>query len=252
MTESGSCCDPHGEGPAPGPFSALLGFRYLSVDESESVVEADPGPEHCNGGGIVHGGFLASLLDTATGWAVHARVPAGQLRRTCTSASSTSGRRCRGRPRLPSPMRQRRWTNRFDRGRAHPAWGCGGPGSRYPRRSGSLRPLISYFPGRAAPVAVHLVPGGAAVPPPPWRPSHCPGPRGARDRIRSAGEGITIDPDRWNRRSDRGKFNREGASLARAARDLDGSVHHLHEVCADCQPEAGASCARASSRRRAD
>ena len=49
--------DPHAEGPTPGPFSALLGFRYISVDEVESVVEADPGPEHCNGGGIVHRGF---------------------------------------------------------------------------------------------------------------------------------------------------------------------------------------------------
>jgi uncharacterized protein (TIGR00369 family) len=69
--------DPHADGPTPGPFSALLGFRYLSVDEHEAVVEADPGPEHCNGGGIVHGGFLAALLDTTTGWAVHARVPQG-------------------------------------------------------------------------------------------------------------------------------------------------------------------------------
>jgi uncharacterized protein (TIGR00369 family) len=69
--------DPHAEGPTPGPFSALLGFRYISVDERESVVEADPGPEHCNGGGIVHGGFLASILDTTTGWAVHARLPEG-------------------------------------------------------------------------------------------------------------------------------------------------------------------------------
>jgi len=69
--------DPHAEGPTPGPFSALLGFRYVSVDDQEAVVEADPGPEHCNGGGIVHGGFLASLLDTTTGWAVHARVPEG-------------------------------------------------------------------------------------------------------------------------------------------------------------------------------
>ena len=69
--------DPHAEGPTPGPFSALLGFRYVSVDEVESVVEADPGPEHCNGGGIVHGGFLASILDTTTGWAVHARLPEG-------------------------------------------------------------------------------------------------------------------------------------------------------------------------------
>lgn len=69
--------DPHADGPTPGPFSALLGFRYISVDEQEAVVEADPGPEHCNGGGIVHGGFLSSLLDTTTGWAVHARLPEG-------------------------------------------------------------------------------------------------------------------------------------------------------------------------------
>jgi acyl-CoA thioesterase len=69
--------DPHADGPTPGPFSALLGLRYVSVDEHEAVVEADPGPEHCNGGGIVHGGFLASILDTTTGWAVHARVPSG-------------------------------------------------------------------------------------------------------------------------------------------------------------------------------
>lgn len=63
--------------PAPGPFSALLGFRYISVEDGTAVVEADPGPEHCNGGGIVHGGFLSALLDTTTGWAVHAGVPAG-------------------------------------------------------------------------------------------------------------------------------------------------------------------------------
>jgi uncharacterized protein (TIGR00369 family) len=78
MTQPGGTPpDPHGDGPTPGPFSALLGFRYISVGADEAVVEADPGPEHCNGSGIVHGGFLASLLDTTTGWAVHARVPEG-------------------------------------------------------------------------------------------------------------------------------------------------------------------------------
>ena len=66
-----------GPGPTPGPFSLLLNFRYVSVDETEAVVEADPGPEHCNGGGIVHGGFLSALLDTTTGWAVHAQLPDG-------------------------------------------------------------------------------------------------------------------------------------------------------------------------------
>jgi acyl-CoA thioesterase len=69
--------DPHADGPTPGPFSVFLGFRYLGADDTEAVVEADPGPEHCNGGGIVHGGFLTSLLDTTTGWAVHARLPEG-------------------------------------------------------------------------------------------------------------------------------------------------------------------------------
>jgi acyl-CoA thioesterase len=63
--------------PAPGPYSALLGFRYVSLENGEAHVEADPGPEHCNGGGIVHGGFLASLLDTTSGWAAHSGLPEG-------------------------------------------------------------------------------------------------------------------------------------------------------------------------------
>jgi len=77
MTDATESPDPHGEGPAPGPFSALLGFRYVSIDDTEALVEATPGPQHSNGGGIVHGGFVASLLDTTTGWAVHARVAEG-------------------------------------------------------------------------------------------------------------------------------------------------------------------------------
>ncbi len=60
---------------SPGPFSVHLGFRVVRADRDGSIVEADPGPEHCNGGGIVHGGYLSALLDTATGWAVHARTP---------------------------------------------------------------------------------------------------------------------------------------------------------------------------------
>jgi acyl-CoA thioesterase len=61
----------------PGPLSALLGFRLVRVDADGALVEADPAPEHLNGGGIVHGGYLSALLDTTTGWAVHAQVPPG-------------------------------------------------------------------------------------------------------------------------------------------------------------------------------
>lgn len=61
----------------PGPFSTTLGFRLISVDQDGAVVEGDPGPQHLNGGGIVHGGYISSLLDTTTGWAVHARITPG-------------------------------------------------------------------------------------------------------------------------------------------------------------------------------
>ena len=74
MTDATESPDPHGEGPAPGPFSALLGFRYVIIDDTEALVEADPGPQHCNGGGIVHGGFLASLVCRAHCVSVGGRI----------------------------------------------------------------------------------------------------------------------------------------------------------------------------------
>ena len=61
----------------PGPFSRSLGFRLVEADESGARIEATPGPEHANGGGIVHGGYLAALLDSTTGWAVHSSFPPG-------------------------------------------------------------------------------------------------------------------------------------------------------------------------------
>jgi acyl-CoA thioesterase len=64
-------------GLAPRHFSRLLGFRHIQAADGESLVEADPTPDHCNQHGIVHGGFLAALLDTTTGWAVHTKLPAG-------------------------------------------------------------------------------------------------------------------------------------------------------------------------------
>lgn len=61
----------------PGPFSAHLGFRFVHADADGARMDADPRAEHLNGGGIVHGGYLAALLDSTTGWAVHAALPAG-------------------------------------------------------------------------------------------------------------------------------------------------------------------------------
>jgi acyl-CoA thioesterase len=61
----------------PGPFSQHLGFRLIAADADGARIEATPGPDHANGGGIVHGGYLAALLDSTTGWAVHASFPPG-------------------------------------------------------------------------------------------------------------------------------------------------------------------------------
>lgn len=62
----------------PGPFSRMLGFRLVEATEDGAVLEATPTDEHANGGGILHGGYLASLLDTTTGWAVHSALPGGE------------------------------------------------------------------------------------------------------------------------------------------------------------------------------
>ena len=59
----------------PRTFAHLLGFNYVHANADEAVVEVMPLPEHCNEHGRVHGGFLASLLDTTTGWALHAVLP---------------------------------------------------------------------------------------------------------------------------------------------------------------------------------
>ena len=68
---------PETTGNRPRSFRDLLGFTYLRADAHEAVIEVMPLPEHCNERGIVHGGFLAALLDTTTGWAVHAALPEG-------------------------------------------------------------------------------------------------------------------------------------------------------------------------------
>ena len=62
---------------APRHVSRLLGFRYVHAADGDARVEADPTEDHCNQHGIVHGGYLAALLDTTTGWAVHTKLPEG-------------------------------------------------------------------------------------------------------------------------------------------------------------------------------
>jgi len=62
--------------PAP-PIAATLDFRLERVAEGDVVFVCRPGEMHYNPIGMVHGGLAATLIDSATGCAVHTRLPAG-------------------------------------------------------------------------------------------------------------------------------------------------------------------------------
>ena len=65
-----------GELPRP-PVSRLLGFDIAEVGEGHAVFEVEPAEHHYNPIGSVHGGVIATLLDSAMGCAIHSLLPAG-------------------------------------------------------------------------------------------------------------------------------------------------------------------------------
>jgi uncharacterized protein (TIGR00369 family) len=66
----------NGDLPRP-PIMHLLGTGRLDAEEGRVVVTLEPQEYHYNPLGTIHGGVLATLLDTATGCAVHSTLPAG-------------------------------------------------------------------------------------------------------------------------------------------------------------------------------
>lgn len=65
-----------GELPPP-PIGALMNFRISELSEGRAVFVVEPAEYHYNPIGVVHGGFAATLLDSAMGCAVHSTLPAG-------------------------------------------------------------------------------------------------------------------------------------------------------------------------------
>jgi uncharacterized protein (TIGR00369 family) len=65
-----------GELPPP-PFAALLGIWITEVSEGRVVFATEPSEYHYNPLGTVHGGVIATLLDSALGCAVQSMLPAG-------------------------------------------------------------------------------------------------------------------------------------------------------------------------------
>ena len=67
-----------GTHPAP-PFSEVAEVWPISVEVGRVVFEALPSARFYNPMGLVHGGWLALLLDTAMGCAVHSTLEPGQI-----------------------------------------------------------------------------------------------------------------------------------------------------------------------------
>ena len=68
------------------PYATIartLDFFLVEVGEGRAVFQGTPGPAHLNPMGTIHGGWYATLLDSALGCAVNTLMPAG---RTYTTA----------------------------------------------------------------------------------------------------------------------------------------------------------------------
>jgi uncharacterized protein (TIGR00369 family) len=56
-------------------FPSHMSMRLTAIDIDTAEVEMDITPNHFQAYGIVHGGVLATLIDTATFWSVYMRIP---------------------------------------------------------------------------------------------------------------------------------------------------------------------------------
>ncbi len=65
-----------GEIPPP-PIAVVMNFSIAELEEGRAVFVGEPGEEHYNPIGVVHGGYASTLLDSALGCAVHTTCPAG-------------------------------------------------------------------------------------------------------------------------------------------------------------------------------
>lgn len=66
-----------GELPTP-PIAQTLDFLLIAIDKGHAVFQGKPGSTHFNPMGTVHGGWFATLLDSALGCAVHTMMPPGR------------------------------------------------------------------------------------------------------------------------------------------------------------------------------
>ena len=61
------------------PFEDLLGLEIKGAANGEAVLTLDYRVKHANGGGMMHGGALVALADTAVAMAIKSLLPGGTV-----------------------------------------------------------------------------------------------------------------------------------------------------------------------------
>jgi len=69
------------------PFAGHLGLLLDEADASRVVIRLDWAPHLCTSGGVMHGGVLMSLADTAGALVTFLGLPEGKTTATITSTS---------------------------------------------------------------------------------------------------------------------------------------------------------------------
>ena len=67
----------NGDIPYP-PIAKTMDFTILEAGPGRAVFQGTPGVQHLNPLGTIHGGWFATLLDSALGCAVHTMMPPGR------------------------------------------------------------------------------------------------------------------------------------------------------------------------------
>src|SRR3954466_7368073 len=70
------------------PFSASLGAEVVSATKDEVRLRVAWTPERCTAGGVLHGGLLMALADTAGAWCAFLHVPEGASTTTVESKTN--------------------------------------------------------------------------------------------------------------------------------------------------------------------
>ena len=120
------------------PIAKTLDFSLIRVEPGLALFQGKPGPAHLNPMGGVHGGWFATMLDSALGCAVHTLMPAGRPRLHHRRAE----RELRARPLAPGRTRARR-------GQGDPLRQAAGDGRGAPVRAGwhAVRACHDHLPG---------------------------------------------------------------------------------------------------------